>query len=687
MNNKGKPMGGNPPHPPIKQLPLGGNPMGGNPPHPPIKQIPLGDNPMGGNPPHPPIKQIPTLQPSAKGESEGATPSSYIGAKGYTIYKECLDISEQRLIKDELTVKPFIPKSPVQPPAYPVYRESAGKYYLPRFYGLKHYGEPEENRLPLGDDINVPFVGDLRDYQMNIVNIYMNGGAHGGTPPTAPLLRTQLEASAKGASGASAKGASGESAKGASGASANGGVGGIPPGGVGGIPPRGSHPSGLLEIPCGRGKTVIALKIISTLRKKTLVIVHKEFLMNQWIERIEQFLPSAKVGKIQGATLNIEGKDIVIGMLQSLSMKDYPDSTFHSFGLTIVDECHHISSEVFCRSLQKIITRYTLGLSATMQRKDGLTKVFKMFLGDIVYSEERDTTDAVLVKAVQYVSDGDHEFNEMCYDYRGNPAYSTMISKLCAYNPRSEFILQVLEKEIKEKAGQQVMILAHNRNLLTYLHDAITHRGIATAGYYVGGMKEAELKKSELCQVIIATYAMAAEALDIKTLTTLILATPKTDVIQAVGRILRVKHERPLVVDIIDSHEVFLSQWQKRRKYYASNNYEIMHTKSHLYASNKWTNLTTDDKKSKNKEKKGEKNKIDISDVKTNNLLGKGVAAAAKFINAVSINAVSINAVSINAVSINAVSINADASAYEIDADDDNMQVGKLRGKCFILNK
>jgi superfamily II DNA or RNA helicase len=495
---------------------------------------------------------------SLEASAAAQTPSSYIGPKGYTIYKECLDISDQRLIKEELTVKPFIPKSPVQPPAYPVYRESAGKYYLPRFYGLKHYGEPEENRLPPGDDINVPFVGDLRDYQMNIVDVYMHGGAPGGTPPTTPLSKKHSTSLAD--------------------ASAKGGV--------------GVTPSGLLEIPCGRGKTVIALKIISTLKKKTLVIVHKEFLMNQWIERIEQFLPSAKVGRIQGSVVDIEGKDIVIGMLQSLSMKEYPDSTFHSFGLTIVDECHHISSEVFCRSLQKIITRYTLGLSATMQRKDGLTKVFKMFLGDIVYSEERDTTDAVLVKAIQYISDGDAEFNEMCYDYRGNPAYSTMISKLCAYNPRSEFILQVLEREMKEKSGQQVMILAHNRNLLTYLHDAIQHRQMATVGYYVGGMKEPELKKSETCQVIIATYAMAAEALDIKTLTTLILATPKTDVIQAVGRILRVKHERPLVVDIIDSHDVFLSQWQKRRKYYASSNYVIMHTKSHLYASNKWTTLT-----------------------------------------------------------------------------------------------
>ena len=69
-------------------------------------------------------------------------------------------------------------------------------------------------------------------------------------------------------------------------------------------------------------------------------------------------------------------------MLQSLSMKEYPEDQFSSFGLTLVDEVHHISAEVFVRALQNIVTMYTLGLSATMNRKDGLSKVFKLFLGD-----------------------------------------------------------------------------------------------------------------------------------------------------------------------------------------------------------------------------------------------------------------------------------------------------------------
>jgi len=576
--------------------------------------------------------------------------STYLGAKGYTIYKECLDIKEQRVIRDELNVRPYIPKSPIQQPTYPVFRESVNKFYLPRYYGIKNYGDPEEMLIPPGDDIQVAFEGDLRDYQLHIVDVYKKEATN-----------------------------------------------------IGG---------GLLEIPCGRGKTVIALKIISEMKKKTLVIVHKGFLLNQWIERITQFLPSAKVGRIQGQVLDIEGKDIVIGMLQSLSMKEYADTLFHSFGLIIVDECHHISSEVFCRSLQKIITRYTLGLSATMNRKDGLTKVFKMFLGEIVYSEERESTDQVLVKAIQYEVDAP-EFNAMCYDYRGSPAYSTMISKLCEYRPRSDFILQVLEKELaigkETQLAMQVMILAHNKNVLTYLHDAIKQRGLYTVGYYVGGMKEPALKQTETCQVIIATYSMAAEALDIKTLTTLILATPKTDIVQAVGRILRVKHERPLVIDIIDSHDVFLSQWQKRRKYYTSNNYKIMHTKSDLYALDKWTTLG--EKKPKEKKpalapapsakkektpaiapaKKATAPALDTKGLNGSNLLTKGVSAAAQLINSCK---ASENSEADESAS-EADTSEADASASGADtdaseADDDNILFGGstknklLKGRCFI---
>lgn len=330
--------------------------------------------------------------------------------------------------------------------------------------------------------------------------------------------------------------------------------------------------------------TTISLNIISRLKKKTLVIVHKEFLLNQWVERILQFLPSARVGRIQGQVIDIEDKDIVIGMLQSLSMKEYPETMFESFGLTIIDEVHHISSEVFSRALFKIVTQYMLGLSATMERKDGTTYVFKMFLGDVVYKGSRDEEHDVCVRAIQYVVD-DAEFNETEVDFRGNPKFSTMITKLCSYNRRSDFIVRVLKDLLQEQPTKQIMVLSHNRSLLTYIYEAVTHFKIATIGYYVGGMKQTALQDTETKLIVLATYAMAAEALDIKTLSSLVMVTPKTDIVQSVGRILRVKHEKPIVVDIVDSHDIFQNQWAQRRRYYKRCNYRIRHIDSKTYTN------------------------------------------------------------------------------------------------------
>jgi hypothetical protein len=247
---------------------------------------------------------------------------------------------------------------------------------------------------------------------------------------------------------------------------------------------------------------------------------------------------------------------------------------------------HHISSETFSNTLFTLVTKYMIGLSATMNRKDGTTKIFKMFLGDVLFKGKRAAGEhPVVVKAIQYVPPqlGAEEFLEVACDVRGNPQFSTMISKLCGYARRSEFILRVLTDMLAENPRQQVMILAHNKNLLTYLHDAIEGRSIASVGYYLGGMKKEALKASEQKTVIIATYAMAAEGLDIKSLTTLIMATPKTDIEQSVGRILREKHAKPVVVDITDVHDLFRKQWYKRRAWYKKQGYIVQSTTSDIY--------------------------------------------------------------------------------------------------------
>lgn len=337
---------------------------------------------------------------------------------------------------------------------------------------------------------------------------------------------------------------------------------------------------GLLELPCGFGKTILALHLIHLIQRKTIVIVHKEFLLEQWVERIHEFLPGATIGRIQGDTIDIK-KDIVIGMLQSISMKQYPKEIFQEFGFCIIDETHHIAAEVFSNALFQLVMPYMLGLSATMERKDGLTKVFKLFLGDIAYSAQREKT-TVFIHKVAY-STGDKEYNEVIKNFRGDTNYTCMIKKISEFNPRKECILSVLTSILKLSTTNQVMILAHTKSLLNYLFDAIEYRKLDTVGYYIGGMKQVALKESETKRIILATYAMAEEALDIKTLSTLILATPKTDVTQAVGRILRIKHVMPLVIDIVDSHPTFINQWKKRRAYYNSQAYTIVDTAHDVY--------------------------------------------------------------------------------------------------------
>jgi superfamily II DNA or RNA helicase len=418
---------------------------------------------------------------------------------------------------------------------FPVFRENANKMYLPRFYGIQRYGTPNRSEIQVGDDINVTFVKPLRDYQETIVGSYMN------------YVNKNL------CSDSAAKGS-----------------------------------GGILDVYTGSGKTVMALKIVSLLKKKTLIIVHKEFLMNQWIERIDEYLPGAKVGKIQGPTFDIEGKDIVLGMVQTLYDKEYPPEAFSSFGLTIIDEVHRIGSEQFSKTLFKTITPYMLGISATVERKDKLTKILYMFIGEVIYSIKRSGEDSVNVRGIQYISN-DPTFNETETDFRGMPKYSTMISKLCEFGPRSDFIIRVIKDLLEEEPEKQIMILCHNRSLLTYLYEGIIYRKFATIGYYVGGMKQEKLQETESKQIVLATYAMAAEALDIKTLSTLVMITPKTDITQSVGRILRMKHENPIIVDIIDSHDVFKNQWTQRRRFYKKCNYRVWEIDS-----NKYTNMRMD---------------------------------------------------------------------------------------------
>jgi len=448
---------------------------------------------------------------------------SYIGKRGYVLIKKNWDPSVLNQIKKELLVQPFQCGDYGEPDEpFPVFSENTQKIYIPKYYGLEKFGQPDEIKLDPGENIDLVFNGTLRAHQQEPISKCMEAfGTH--------------------------------------------------------LTGRGG---GILSLPCGEGKTACACYLISQLKKKTFVLVHKEFLLNQWVERISDFLPNSRIGKIQGDVIDIENKDIVIGMIQSISMKQYPLDLFDSFGFVILDESHRCPSRVFSKALAKINCTYMLGLSATPNRKDGLTKVLKWFIGDIIF--QRVGKSALNSELIRYVyCCKDEVYSKELTGCYGKINSAGMINNIASFMPRTNFIVEKIVECIRDM-NRQVLILSDRKDQLRDIERAMAEKGIEI-GYYIGGMKQSALELSTKKLAILATYQMAAEGLDISTIDTIVLATPKTDIEQAVGRI-RPKpgdsdRNTPLVIDIVDEFSIFENQAFKRLAFYKKKNYEITTTK------------------------------------------------------------------------------------------------------------
>ena len=329
----------------------------------------------------------------------------------------------------------------------------------------------------------------------------------------------------------------------------------------------------ILSLPCGYGKTTVALALACELGLKTFIVVHKEFLMDQWIERIKQFVPNAKIGKIQRDTVDTEGKDFVMGMLQSISQKSYPKEVFQEFGLVIVDEAHHICAQVFSQAFLKFCPQYTLGLSATPERADGLSCVLHWFLGPMAYHLERKKEYTTKVKIVDYK---DAKFDEgMPVTVRGDPCLPIMINDLCDISKRTSVIIDELMKLYTQ--GRQTIILSDRRNHCKEIVKLLARRHI-DAALMIGGISREDMDEGSRKRVIVATYSLAHEGLDIPTLDSLILATPKSNITQAVGRILREtkgKEFNPVIIDIKDEWGLLTAMFYKRVKVYKTHGFQM----------------------------------------------------------------------------------------------------------------
>jgi superfamily II DNA or RNA helicase len=445
--------------------------------------------------------------------------------RGYAITKKFYTEDELKKIRKELMVAPFSLDEFNKPEPFPLFLESPSKLYVPKHYGFEKFGEPDEVKVTRGEPINIAFSGQLKPSQLDAFKKYMDSCISEYDPD-------QRKFSQK----------------------SNGGV---------------------ISVGCGWGKTIYSLKLIAELGRKALVVVHKEFLMNQWKERIAQFMPTARVGTIQGKIVDVENKDIVLCMLQSLSMKEYPDEVFSGFGTAVIDEAHHIAAEVFSRALPKINSFYSIALSATPKRSDGLSKVFHMYLGPFVFRMEKRDDKKIHIHTIRY-HDEDKEYNKEELTCTGKLCLPKMINNLAYHSRRNDMIEALVRKLVAEKEAEprKILILSDRREHLADLYRRCEQ--FSTVGYYIGGMKQKDLDESATKQVIFGTYPMSSEGLDIGDLNTCIFTTPKTSIEQSVGRIIRKNHAiDPLAFDIVDEFSLFPAQYKKRETVYRKLDYDI----------------------------------------------------------------------------------------------------------------
>lgn len=334
---------------------------------------------------------------------------------------------------------------------------------------------------------------------------------------------------------------------------------------------RAGQLGGIIRAVPGWGKTVAACALIAELKVPTLIVVHKEFLMDQWKERMAQFLPGIEVGIVQQNSCDYQGKHVAIGMVHSLGSKEYPKEFYEWPGLVVIDEVHRIGAYTWAPVPQKFKARWRVGFSATPKRKDGADNVLAYHIGPVLFSAKekrmspkvkRVWTDFKLVKT--------HSFNP-------NLAKKGLVLRfLTASTVRNRLIVEQIIRAVN--AGRKLLVLSERVKHLQVM-DAMFHDmwprqygGVPTTDFYVGGRKKAELKIAAEARVIFATSQYAQEGLDIPALDTLLLTTPLSDVEQAVGRILRPFEgkKEPIVVDIRDDNVAVCERGGKSRDRYYS---------------------------------------------------------------------------------------------------------------------
>ena len=322
----------------------------------------------------------------------------------------------------------------------------------------------------------------------------------------------------------------------------------------------------------GFGKTFIGCCGIVITRQVTLILITKSDLEDQWRDSLKKFLGlrNEEIGLIKGDTFSTAGCKVVIGYVQSIMKHErYPSWVYKQFGMVILDEVHLMAADVFVNCIWWLPAKYRLGLSATLDRSDGKQHVFKDHIGPKViqasllpmnFNVVVVRTDVMVPKSVYF-----------------KPGRTMQLNNYLGKHPHRQRL--ITEKIIKcYEKGRNIVCFADTLEHLDFAYECLIDAGvpIKDIGAYVGLKSNAKQEDKEnlrlqaFKRIVLATYKMTQYGTDFPHWDTAFLMTPRSDVRQIVGRVLRELEGKktPLVFDFVDPVRLLENYYKKRRKWY-----------------------------------------------------------------------------------------------------------------------
>ena len=344
--------------------------------------------------------------------------------------------------------------------------------------------------------------------------------------------------------------------------------------------------NGIIVMPCGAGKTQAALELIARIGGRTLWLTHTQDLLNQSLNRAKSVLGifSNTYGTITGGKVNI-GSAITFATVQTMARLDlaqYKDA----FDVVVVDECHKaVGSPTrvmqFYKVLSNLSCRYKFGLTATPKRADGLEKSMFALLGGIIYEVSReDVAGTTCPVQVETISTGYVPNMEVILAGDGTLNYSALIDDMTHDIDRMDIVIDVIHR-VAQDANGYTFVLANRVEYLEQINNWLAKSNMKSICLsMLGNSKAAKAVRKEALRklndgeidVVLATYQLAKEGLDVPNLRYVIFATPEKDettVMQAAGRVGRKADGKDFgtVIDFVDDFGM-LKGWAKKRKGY-----------------------------------------------------------------------------------------------------------------------